>query len=249
MTSKPYLEPYQSCRTHVLALCVLLGIGMLLDLAGVAVELSQASLLSAMAAGQKFANADLEANDARVQLVGIFTMIVYVATVIVFLIWIHRAHKNLAAFDTAGLEYSPGWAVGGFFVPFLNLIRPFQVMREIWKASDPDVDYDNANSWQYSSTSPLLAAWWGTWIVSNILGRLVFSFSKDAKSIEALLNLTYLSIASDVVNLIPAALVIIIVRSIERRQQQKYERLTVYWAHQAAQLAQGAAEPTDPGSL
>jgi len=25
-------------------------------------------------------------------------------------------------------------------VPFLNLVRPFQVMREIWKASDPEVD-------------------------------------------------------------------------------------------------------------
>ena len=248
MISNRYLNPYQSGRTLVLAVTILVGVGMLLDLAGVGVESSQASLISGMAAGRSFPQAEVEANDARVQLVGIFSLFVYLATVVAFLAWIHRAHKNLAAFGTSGLEYSPGWAVGGFFVPFLNLIRPFQVMREIWKASDPDVDYQNDSSWKYSASSPLIGLWWGTWILAGVLGRLVFTFSKGAETIDALLSLTYLSIASDIVNLLPAVLVIMLVKAIERKQELKHERLTALWAQHSAQLAQPASEPADQGS-
>lgn len=249
MTSHRYLDPFESARTLVLAITTLVAVGMLLDLAGVGVESSQASLISGMAAGRTFPQADVEANDARVQLVGIVSLFVYLATVVVFLAWIHRAHKNLAAFGASGLEYSPGWAVGGFFVPFLNLIRPFQVMREIWKASDPDVDYQNDSSWQYSASSPLIGLWWGTWILAGVLGRLVFTFSKGAETIASLLSLTYLSIASDIVNLIPAVLVIMLVKAIQRRQELKHERLTALWAQRSSQLPQTASEPTDHGSL
>lgn len=227
---------------------------MVLDVAGAATQVSQASLLSDMSAGREVLPSVAEANDARVQLVAVLTLFVFVVTVIAFLLWFHRAHKNLSSFGVPGLEYSPGWAVGGFFVPFLNLIRPFQVMREIWKASDPEADPQIAHSWQYSSSSPLIGAWWGTWILSGVLGRLLFSFSKDASSIDSLLSLTYLSIASFAINLVPAALLILLIRALDRRQQEKHERLTAHWARQSAQQAeaepaqQAEAQPSPPGA-
>ena len=238
MDSNRYLDPFHTNRTRALVVMALVGVGMLLDLAAIAVEGSQASLLSGIATGQTVSAADAEANDARVQLVAILALLVFLVTAVAFLLWIHRAHKNLESLGASQLDYSPGWAVGGFFVPFLNLIRPFQVMREIWKASDPDVDYQNASSWQYAASSPLIGFWWGTWILSGVLGRLVFSFSRDAKTVDALLSMTHLSIASDVVNLIPAVLVVVLIRSIEARQQQKHERLTEFWAQQHDQPKQ-----------
>lgn len=240
MASNRYPDPFHANRTRALVVMALVGVGFLLDLVSIAVHSSQASLLSGIATGQSVSAGDAEANDARVQLVAILALFVFLATAVVFLLWIHRAHKNLAALGASQLDYSPGWAVGGFFVPFLNLIRPFQVMREIWKASDPDVDFQNASSWQYSASSPLIGLWWGTWILSGVLGRLVFSFSRDAKTVDALLSMTYLSIASDVANLIPAVLVIVLIRSIEARQQQKHERLTEFWAQLRDQQTQPA---------
>jgi Domain of unknown function (DUF4328) len=246
MSSNRYLDPFQSGRTRAMVLVALVGIGMVLDVAGVATQLSQASLLSGLSAGRAVLPGEAQANDARVQLVALLTLLVFVVTVVAFLIWFHRAHKNPSSFGAPGLEYSPGWAVGGFFVPFLNLIRPFQVMREIWKASDPEADPQIAHSWQYSSTSPLIAAWWGTWILSGVLGRLLFSFSKGASDVDSLLSLTYLSITSFAINLVPAALLILLIRAIDRRQQEKHERLTAYWAQQSAQEAQ--TEPAPPGA-
>ena len=247
MISNRYLDPFQSARSRGLAVIVLVGIGMLLDVAGVGVGLSQASFLSDIAAGRSVVQADVEASDARVQLVGILTLLVFVATVVAFLIWIHRAYRNLETFGVAGLEYSPGWAIGGFFVPILNLIRPFQVVREIWKASNPDPDYQNAMSWQYSGTSPLVGAWWGTWIASGVLGRLVFSVSSNAKTADALLSATHLSVVGDILNLVPAVLVIMLIVSIDKKQEQKHERLKSLWAQQSEQ-GQPTAELVDRGS-
>lgn len=69
---------------------------------------------------------------------------------IVWLIWQHRAQKNLEGLGATWLRFTPGWAVGWWFVPFANLVKPFQTMRELWKASgDP-------YGWQTLPTTGLL---------------------------------------------------------------------------------------------
>src|SRR6478735_8387327 len=39
--------------------------------------------------------------------------------------WIYRAHANLREAGVAELRYSPGWSVGSFLVPLVNLAVPF----------------------------------------------------------------------------------------------------------------------------
>lgn len=43
-----------------------------------------------------------------------------------FLVWFWLAYRNLDALDLRR-RYGTGWAIGGWFVPFLNLARPKQV--------------------------------------------------------------------------------------------------------------------------
>ncbi|MFC1995866.1 DUF4328 domain-containing protein [Chloroflexota bacterium] len=58
--------------------------------------------------------------------------ILFVITAVLFYMWIHRAHRNLPSLGVSGLKYSPGWAVGGFFIPILNL-RIFRLDKYILK--------------------------------------------------------------------------------------------------------------------
>jgi hypothetical protein len=60
------------------------------------------------------------------------------ATAIAFLMWIHRVSKNLYPLGAVGQRFSPGWAVGWWFVPVMFFFRPYQVMGEIWRGSSPD---------------------------------------------------------------------------------------------------------------
>ena len=65
-------------------------------------------------------------------LVGIAQLAAIVVAGVFFIRWFHRAHLNLTNFTDSSTSYNSRWAIWGFFVPFLNLVRPRQLMREVW---------------------------------------------------------------------------------------------------------------------
>ncbi len=105
---------------------------------------------------------------------GGFTL-AFAASVILVAMWIHRGHRNLHEYGLDGLEFTPGWAVGWYFIPFANLIKPYQAMRELWNASTGAGE-------TFSSEAPgFLKAWWGTWLAGNIIGNIS---SRTADSLD-----------------------------------------------------------------
>lgn len=85
------------------------------------------------------------------------TFALFVACVVLISMWIHRAHANLFAGGYDGLEYTPGWSVGWFFVPLANLVKPYHAMVELWERSLASTDHS------------LLRAWWGCFLVGGVL--------------------------------------------------------------------------------
>lgn len=76
--------------------------------------------------------------------------------------WIHRAHANLYLFGMDGLEFTPGWSVGWFFIPFANLVMPFRAMKELWNRS---LSHDGI----LEPPQTLLVLWWAGYILNNIV--------------------------------------------------------------------------------
>lgn len=110
-------------------------------------EAAQLSLLSMIAVGA-----------------GLIQVTAFLASIVVVAMWINRAHANLTE---AGYvkQFTPGWAVGWFFIPIANLFQPFRAMRELWNLShcEPDSPHDVA--------APQLSVWWGAWIVGSVLSN------------------------------------------------------------------------------
>jgi hypothetical protein len=87
----------------------------------------------------------------------------FVVSIVLVGLWIHRAHANLRESGADGLEFTPGWAVGWYFVPFANLVMPFRAMRELWNASRGEHDF-------FGGAAPsAVKVWWAAWIAGNIL--------------------------------------------------------------------------------
>ncbi len=102
--------------------------------------------------------------------------------------WFYRATKNARAISN-GLETTPGWAVGFFFVPVLSWFRPYQTMSEIWRSAQSPL------SWKSLDDPLILRIWWGCWLAGAI-GGLVANFS--SKSMGPLIWIaTALSMAAD----------------------------------------------------
>jgi hypothetical protein len=55
-----------------------------------------------------------------------------IITGLLFLIWFWRVYANFHVLHPEKASFTGKWAILGWFVPLLNLYRPFVILREIW---------------------------------------------------------------------------------------------------------------------
>ena len=162
-------------------------------------------------AGQ-YTEAEGDANDDRQGKIGLLNLAVVIVTAIAFLKWIYRANLNSRGFGARDMAFTPGWAIGCYFVPILNLLRPYQAMKEIWLVSgDPD-------RWQSQPVTPLLGCWWALWLGAGFLGQISFRLSLSAKTIEAIRTATNLSMISEAVHVVLCLVAWALIAEIVARQ-------------------------------
>jgi hypothetical protein len=164
----------------------------------------QFDLLQRMATGSGYTMEEAESNDTRQQVIAVVNIIVLIISGVTFIQWFRRAYFNLHT-RVHNLKYTEGWAAGSWFVPFINLIRPKQIMNELYERSDALLAKRSTNYIQKISTS-LLGWWWGLWLLSRILNQISFRLGMKAESVDELTTSTVLSIVATVVG-IPLAFV------------------------------------------
>ncbi len=161
-------------------------------------------------------NVELTGAAALYAAVGLTDALLTLVTIVFFSMWIYRAAANIVAAGTIGFDYTPGWAVGWFFVPIANLFKPYAAMRQIWNASQ------GGQADQLERPEGLLAIWWGCWLLSNIASNISFRFSFNPASPEELRTGVQIGIFAALVSLAlyPAAY-----RLVDRITTAQRERL------------------------
>lgn len=152
-------------------------------------------------------------------LVAILEILLNVLTIIIFLIWLHRAFSNLPALRAEHLEFSPGWAVGWWFIPFANLVKPYQIMSELWNASDSDYDPDVFMS-NKIGTEAIIGWWWGFYLVGRIIARIADKLVDVNLGASVILIMIYCALLGAA-----AFLILKIVRRITNEQEARFLKL------------------------
>lgn len=168
------------------------------------------------------ATAAAEANDERQQIIGVFNISFFIITAILFLRWIHRANYNVRQLGAKNMKFTPGWAIGWYFIPIASLWKPYQAMKEIWKASKKPDD------WETQSGSPILPWWWFFYIMFSYLGVVSIRHvlrAKLAKELNELIEATTFSIAYDISSILFAILTIVLVRRIYEMQTSQSDNV------------------------
>jgi hypothetical protein len=176
--------------------------------------------LKGIESGGPVDRARAEAIDTRRATIGIGQLVVFLACVISFLVWIHRAYANLAASGLRGLKSTPGWAVGGFFIPILNLVRPYTVMTEIWSGSVYLSTYHSGVPWQRVPRNPMVIIWWLTYLGASILGRVADRTITPAEGVRGLISTTYSDLVFIAAQVVAAALALLLVRQVTAMQEK-----------------------------
>ena len=98
---------------------------------------------------------------------GLLTGLSQLALIVITIIWLFRIARNHQGLGRR-LTWGPGWAIGGWFLPPILYVLPFLMLRESWKAADPDVPPGD-DRWKSSPDTPLLWIWGLLYIVVPIV--------------------------------------------------------------------------------
>jgi hypothetical protein len=155
--------------------------------------------------------------------ISLIMLTTYLLTSALFLFWFYRVHKNLPALGVKYLEYTSGWAVSGFIVPLLNLIRPYEVMEEVWNASNPAIMEEGG--WRTKNTAGMVNWWWGLYLASWYAARFAFKQPINPESPVSIFMSDGAFALAKLVSITSAVVTIFLIIDIDDRQQEKFAKL------------------------
>jgi hypothetical protein len=203
-------------------------LGMLLMATGlvawiaVGFDVADIRLLGREAAGEAISTGEKQAYGITGGVLFAAQLALLTATSGLFLLWMYESRSNLRSLGVRKLDYTTAWAVGGWLVPGLNLARPYQVMREIWKASDP-ASMDRFE-WKAAPTPSLLPLWWCAFLVFAGLESTAAAMTLSANEELAKFQVARgVSIFADASAAISASLAYFVVTKITEAQREKWQ--------------------------
>jgi hypothetical protein len=147
-------------------------------------------------------------------------------TAVVFIAWLHRARINVRAFGCRRFRYPRIWAITGFFVPILNFFRPYQVVSEVWRASDPRA-VETPVAWISIPVSRYVLAWWVTLLASVFLTILTAGLvTQSGFTIDDLFAARSVGVLAGITSASSAILAYLVVSGIQEAQEEKWAILS-----------------------
>lgn len=149
------LQPNAGRAKNAIVLCRIVSVVMLL---GIVLNIS---LLRSTDTGGNLSDAAMLVQSA-------FSFIYFITLTLLavfFLLWMQRAYSNLHRTRISGLSHTPGWVTASWFIPFVRLYRPRELMQEIWDKTQ--TAYRPQGSF-VPENSGIVSYWWGTFITAQI---------------------------------------------------------------------------------
>jgi hypothetical protein len=206
-------EGYEPIAGRRRAVTIAFALLMLINVVAVVLSIADLNMLDRIESGELVGDDEIDAHDTRIAVIGGLQTLAYLACAIVFIRWLRAAYRNLDLLAPGVRRYGHGWAIGAWFVPFLNLWRPKQIINDIWSGSGTPT--------AYGRPPVLLLAWWLSYVAGSILGRVALNSALDSETIEDLRTADFWYIISDAWDIANALMAISVVRYLTRRMDHR----------------------------
>jgi heme/copper-type cytochrome/quinol oxidase subunit 2 len=220
MNPSPYRAPFSSAHVRATIVKILLIAGAVVTGVLLLAEAISLAFPPLREGGEIGDNALQAVVLLMVFLAGVFDLIIYITTVVFFCVWLYRASDNLRAFNQwSRPDYSPGWAVGSFFIPFVNLVVPYRAVKEVWQKSNAPDEALLAEP----DPPAFFAIWWTFWLLASFAGRISMRLSFDDKVEQS--TATKVSIVASALSIVAALLAYLVVEAIDQKQEETSKKL------------------------
>jgi hypothetical protein len=154
--------------------------------------------------------ADANAYDAFSTNLLIVSFVLYVPCGIAFLAWLSRSIDNVPVLGGGIPVASPRWSIGWWFIPFMSLWKPYQVVKDLntRMAAGP------------ATGGALLLAWWLCFIVGNFMARVVTRLP-EPQDLDGLRTVLTVSMIGETVTLVAAGLAIYAIFHVQGLAEQR----------------------------
>ena len=195
------LRPNQErAKTAIILIYIVMGI----ELIDCISDYFQLQLLQRFQSGITVSVSEATANDLRVSILALIYLAAYITSAVFFIRWFRRAYFNLHQVARV-LSYGEGWAAGAWFVPILNLFRPYQIMKELYEETEILISKRSGTE-RITLPTAYVGIWWTLWIVNNLLGQFIFRSSREANDIGEMVFNTQMNLFVNIIS-IPLALI------------------------------------------
>lgn len=143
----------------------------------------------------------------------------YYLVAVFFIMWFRRAYYNLQAANPGYASFSEGWAAGAWFVPIMNLFRPFQMMREIWTGTQWMVPH------KFPEANPptLVGYWWAAHISMIVMGYITRYVGNIVSGENYLITMSTSLVLHELVAIAAAVLAIMMIKRISAFETALWE--------------------------
>ena len=213
--------PYRSLVRLSNVTIALLTVNVVVDLASAVVDYQGLELVERLRTGATATFEEVDASDRRMTTSGILQLVALVAAGIPFVMWMRRAYRNLGPLGTKWLRFKPGWAVGGWFVPFLWWARPKSILNDVWRASNPELPRDLHRPPAGAYVPALMNWWWALYVGASVVYPSAVPEERDP-SLEEIQTAIQQTLAADVFFVVAGILAINVVRKLTLRQERRH---------------------------
>lgn len=216
------LRRFTSIRSLGSFVTVLFGLSVLLSVGVILAMIPQRAFIAGARAGTPYTVEDGERVDQPVNTLGQLQRGLALVLVPTFLTWFYRAYRNLPSLGLKKPEHTPGWAVGGWFVPILFWVWPYTIAKEIWNSSYPrGVDERKAKP-----AGTIVLAWWIVWVMAQVLVMFLTQLVDPRNpTLDQLVGQVQMAMVIEALRIVAAALVAYIVLTVSRWQDERSDRL------------------------
>jgi hypothetical protein len=143
---------------------------------------------------------------------------------IAFLVWLYCASSNAWNMHALGLYFVPETSPFAFLVAGANVYWSYLVLQEIWRASDPAFPRAS-HAWKAGPRSRVVIGWWLCFVAGMCLWFIRKPLGMEVQLVREPDLVAMFALVSHVIALVEGVLLILIIRSIMERQEERYERL------------------------
>ncbi len=110
----------------------------------------------------------VETSDAITETIFLIVLIAEIISAVTFIVWFRRAYSNLHQ-EVRCLSYTKNWAIYCWFIPILNLYRPYQIMKELYCETEKLLIEKGILSNECPLQLYSLYWWWALSIIGGII--------------------------------------------------------------------------------